>query len=99
MYFVYILQSSINNSFYKGSTSNLQQRVNEHNSGKELSTARYLPWNLVWCCTKETRGEAVFLERKLKNLSIERTITFIQKHSAASSIGGPDVAQVRKSGC
>jgi putative endonuclease len=65
----------------------LQQRVNEHNSGKELSTARYLPWNLVWYCTKETRSEAVILERKLKNLSAESTITFIQKNSATSFIG------------
>jgi putative endonuclease len=98
MYFVYILQSSFNGSFYKGSTSNLEQRITEHNSGKELSTARYLPWDLVWYCTKESRSEAFILERKLKNLSAERTITFIEKYPTIL-IGGPDVARVRKSGC
>jgi len=33
MYFVYILKCS-DNSYYTGSTNNLQRRLNEHNTGK-----------------------------------------------------------------
>ncbi|MBA3665526.1 MAG: GIY-YIG nuclease family protein [Bacteroidetes bacterium] len=66
-YFVYILQSDLNNSYYKGQTNNLEQRLLEHNSGKEKSTSRYKPWKLVWYCKKETRAEALSLEKKLKD--------------------------------
>ncbi|HLC83845.1 MAG TPA: GIY-YIG nuclease family protein, partial [Bacteroidia bacterium] len=44
MYYVYILQSELNDSFYKGCTNDLERRLIEHNSGKEKSTKRYLPW-------------------------------------------------------
>ena len=65
MYYVYILQSELNDSFYKGCTDNLERRLIEHNSGKEKSTKRYLPRKLVWQTTKNSRSEALILERKL----------------------------------
>ena len=97
-YYVYILQSRKNDSFYKGSTDNLIRRFSEHNAGKASSTARYLPWDLVWYTIKSDRSDAVNLEMKLKNLSAERTIDFIKKHFD-QAVGGPDVTPVRQSGC
>jgi putative endonuclease len=47
-FYVYILQSRVNDSFYKGSTNDLMRRFGEHNNGEEISTSRYLPWDLVW---------------------------------------------------
>ncbi|HLC83846.1 MAG TPA: GIY-YIG nuclease family protein [Bacteroidia bacterium] len=89
MYYVYILQSELNDSFYKGCTNDLERRLIEHNSGKEKSTKRYLPWKLVWYTTKNSRSEALVLERKLKNItSKERLLSFIKKHSSSS----PDAA-------
>ena len=85
-FFVYILQSQVNNSFYKGSTDDLVRRITEHNSGKSFSTKRYLPWKLVWFTTKETKSEAVKLEMKLKNLSIQRTIDFIEKYPVSKDV-------------
>jgi putative endonuclease len=73
LYYVYILQSQVNDSFYKGSTNDLLRRVGEHNSGKDEATSRYAPWNIVWITIKSTRAEAFQLERKLKNLSVSRT--------------------------
>jgi len=70
-FFVYILQSQTNHSFYKGSTDDLERRLSEHNAGKNTSTKRYLPWTLVWFNTKPTKAEAVTLEMKLKNLSVQ----------------------------
>jgi putative endonuclease len=80
-YFVYILQSRKNDSFYKGSTDNLARRFLEHNLKKEISTKHYAPWDLVWYTTKENRSEALLLERKLKNLSVKKTVDFIKLKS------------------
>ncbi|MBL7876989.1 MAG: GIY-YIG nuclease family protein [Cyclobacteriaceae bacterium] len=87
-YYVYILQSCSNGSFYKGSTNDLVRRFEEHNLGKNKSTLRYLPWNLVWYTEKPSKAEAVLLERKLKNLSIHRTCDFIMKYPPSSQIPG-----------
>jgi putative endonuclease len=48
MYYVYILQSTITNKFYKGQTDNLERRLKEHNNKEEKSTAPYAPWILLW---------------------------------------------------
>ena len=85
-FFVYILQSQINHSFYKGSTEDLTKRLCEHNEGKSTFTKKYVPWNLVWYTIKNKRAEAVNLEMKLKNLSVERTIDFIKKYPVSSDI-------------
>jgi len=98
-YFVYILQSQKNNSFYKGSTNDLQRRLFEHNNGNETATKLLLPWNLVWYTSKPNKSEAYILEMKLKNLSVERTIAFINKYPVDTTVGGPDVAPLRQSGC
>ncbi|HLP13565.1 MAG TPA: GIY-YIG nuclease family protein [Flavobacteriales bacterium] len=87
MFYVYILESEINGSYYKGHTNDLDDRVRRHNNGEELSTARYAPWKLVWFCKKQTKSEAVVLEAKLKNLSAKRLRAFIQKYPGDS---GPD---------
>jgi putative endonuclease len=89
MFYVYILQSLCNGSYYKGCTDNLERRLEEHNSGKESSTKRYLPWKLIWFTTKPTLSEARMLEKKLKNItSRQRTRSFIEKYHN----GGPDEA-------
>ena len=82
MYYVYILRSLKNGSYYKGSTDDLERRFAEHNSGKEFSTARYVPWELAWYCEKPNRQEAVILEKKLKNITSKKKLEdFIKKHT------------------
>ena len=88
-YIVYILYSKSTDSYYKGQTSDLVDRLNRHNSKREKATKNGAPWNLVWSAQKETRGEALILERKLKNLSREKTIQFINKYKDGAS--SPDV--------
>ena len=80
-YFVYILFSSISNRFYIGQTSNIDDRLKRHNEAREKSTAPHVPWVLIWRTAKSSRSEAIILERKLKNLSPKRLISFIQKYS------------------
>ncbi|MBD0779216.1 GIY-YIG nuclease family protein [Maribacter sp. ANRC-HE7] len=80
-YFTYILYSEAFDTFYKGQTNNVLERLHRHNSGREKTTARYRPWKLVWFTEKKNRADAMALERKLKNLTKERTKEFIAKYS------------------
>ena len=47
MYFVYLLQSSINSKYYIGSTSNVEMRLKEHNAGKTRSIKAFIPYTLI----------------------------------------------------
>ena len=95
-YYVYILQSRKNDSFYKGSTDNLIRTFLEHNAGKDSSSARYSPWHLVCYTKKSNRSEAVVLEMKLKNLSVQKIIDFIKKYPVVEEGSGPDITSVRQ---
>ena len=81
-YYVYILRSLKNGSFYKGSTNDIERRFAEHNEGKEKSTARYVPWVVACRIEKPTRKEAVILEKKIKNITSKIKLKrFIEKNS------------------
>ena len=87
-YAVYIIYSESTDSFYKGQTQDLDNRILRHNNGWEISTRHGIPWKLVWSTVKPDRSSAIRLESKLKNLSRERLIDFIRKNSQA--VAGPD---------
>ncbi|TAM97456.1 MAG: GIY-YIG nuclease family protein [Chitinophagaceae bacterium] len=72
MFFVYILYSPAHHWFYIGQTNDMEDRLHRHNSGYEKATSPYLPWEMKCVIRKNTRGEALILEKKLKNLSSER---------------------------
>lgn len=77
---VYILYSTKLNRFYIGHTTNLENRLIEHNSGESLYTSQGMPWKLVWSTIKENYRQAEDLEFKLKNLSKVRKIKFMNKY-------------------
>jgi putative endonuclease len=56
MFYIYILQSDKDSYFYTGSTNNLRRRIEEHNSGKVLSTKKRLPLRLIYyeACVDES---------------------------------------------
>ncbi len=78
---VYIIYSKKKCSFYKGQTSNITERIKRHNNGYEKATKTGVPWLLIWKMEKESRSEALILEKKLKNLSVKRTLEFILKYN------------------
>ena len=80
VFFVYIIRSECNGSYYVGQTADVVARLARHNSGSESATAPYVPWALIWQTEKPTRSEAVQLERKLKNLSRVRLEAFVRKY-------------------
>jgi putative endonuclease len=91
MYYVYILYSAGIGSYYKGSTENVHRRLARHNAGTEPSTRLGIPWILLWFTSKESRGEAMQLERKLKNLDRARSVAFMLKYS--EGVAGSDALQ------
>ena len=61
-----MLQGKFNNQTYIGSTNNLRKRLQQHNSGKEKSTKRYMPWNLIYYEAYKTEELARAREKRLK---------------------------------
>ena len=66
MYYVYILQSEVDCSFYTGFTENLEKRVVQHNNGESAYTCRKIPWKLVYFEEINSKTEAIKRERFLK---------------------------------
>ena len=48
MYYLYVLRSKKNSSFYIGSTRNLRNRFAEHNSSKSTYSKKFIPWELIY---------------------------------------------------
>jgi len=67
MYIVYILQSSKNERYYIGYTSDILQRLTYHNSGKNKSTKPGIPWSIVFQEQCQTKKEAWIRERQIKS--------------------------------
>jgi len=65
-YYVYIIQSQIDGTFYKGSTENPLNRLEQHNLGHTLSTRLKRPWKLVYIEQLPTKTEMLIREKKLK---------------------------------
>jgi len=67
MHFVYLLYSKSAHTFYVGSTTNLEQRLQSHNDKRNPSTIHGVPWKLVYYEAYGNRLAALDRERKLKN--------------------------------
>ena len=65
-FFVYILQSMKDFSFYIGQTNDLDFRVCKHNEGMSRYTSSKRPWRLVYFEMYNSRSEAIFREKQLK---------------------------------
>jgi putative endonuclease len=66
-YFVYILQSEKDGSYYIGHTSDLERRVERHNQGRSGYTKGKLPWKLVYHEAYDSKGQAMIREREIKD--------------------------------
>jgi len=83
-YFIYLLQSEKTGVWYVGLSSDPKSRLIQHNQGK----SKFTKGNLVWLTKKETNGQALIPEKKLKNLSRERTIQFVNNYNVG--VASPD---------
>jgi putative endonuclease len=68
LYYAYILKL-INNSYYHGSSSDIQQRLQDHERGIVKSTKDLRPVKLVFYAAFATKIKAVAFEKYLKSSS------------------------------
>ena len=66
MYYVYILISLKDGTFYKGYTNDYEKRLDEHNAGLSIFTSTKLPWQLFYVEYHLTKKDAIIREKKLK---------------------------------
>jgi putative endonuclease len=66
-YYVYIIKSQVDQSYYKGSSLNPLVRLEQHNRGETQSTRAGCPWKLVYLEKFSTKREALIREKALKN--------------------------------
>ncbi|PWU12857.1 MAG: hypothetical protein C5B50_20610 [Verrucomicrobia bacterium] len=67
MFYAYILQSIPHPvEFYRGYTSDLRQRLHDHNAGKYIHTAQFRPWKLNFYAAFDTEDLARKFETYLK---------------------------------
>lgn len=67
MFYLYILKSLSNDSYYIGSCKNISNRFNLHNKGLVKSTKRYSPWALVYSEEYKTLSKARKREAQVKS--------------------------------
>ena len=80
-FFIYILKSEVDGSFYIGQTQDLAKRLEKHNKGLNRSTKNKRPWKIIFSKTFSTRSEAYKTEQYLKSLKKrEAIINWIEKH-------------------
>lgn len=89
MYYVYILQSQKDHSYYIGFSASPEDRLRQHNKGKNRYTKGHVPYRLVWNRGFETRKDAKDYEKYVKSLN--NTKRFLEMiGSPAESGTGPD---------
>lgn len=78
MHHVYVIERmAIVGRFYVGLTTDIGRRLNEHNAGQSIHTAKFKPWKIVVDIAFEGREKAASFERCLKSGSGR---AFAEKH-------------------
>jgi putative endonuclease len=68
VYYVYLIESvSAQRERYLGMTTDLKERLREHNAGKSFHTAKFKPWKLTTYVAFTDRAKAEAFERYLKS--------------------------------
>jgi len=78
MFYIYLLQSSKDKTFYIGQTNNIEKRLKRHNNGFVRSTKNKTPWILIGWEECSNRDDARWREYDLKEHSDKRR-KFIDK--------------------
>lgn len=73
MYYVYFL-SLANNTIYKGSCSDLNKRIEQHNKGQVTSTSKYRPLELIGYEAYKLKSDAQRREKFLKTTEGRRLL-------------------------
>ena len=66
-HYVYILQSLKDGAYYIGETTDVEARLNFHNTGRQRSTKNRIPFRLVHVEEYKTRKDALKREKQMKS--------------------------------
>ena len=80
-WYVYILRSQKDHEFYIGSTNDLKRRIKEHQYGKNISTAKRLPLELIYFEGHKSKEDAIRRETYLKTTKGRTMLRQILKES------------------
>ncbi len=75
-YYVYILRSHKDGTYYVGSTGDLHDRLERHNQGRSKYTKAKRPWTLEYSEEYPDRSAALRREREIK---ARKKVDFIEK--------------------
>jgi putative endonuclease len=68
MWFAYLLESEgFEGRRYVGMTSDVKQRLTDHNAGKSAHTSKFVPWRMVTYVAFSDRQKAEAFERYMKS--------------------------------
>jgi putative endonuclease len=101
MYYVYILQSLKKTDWlYKGSTSDLKRRFEEHNAGKNFSTAPYAPLKLIYyegyLLKKDAEAREKYLKTSMRKRVIKKQLKYFLKGKLASKLTSGALSEMIK---
>ena len=65
-FYVYVLESEVDKSWYIGYTSNLSKRLEDHNNGESYYTKRKMPWRIIYYEVSFNKFDAIAREKYLK---------------------------------
>ena len=84
MVFVYVIESLSDQTWYTGIALNTENRLKEHNAGKNRFTKGHLPWKIIYTESHPDWTAARLKEKYLKTSAGKRWLRNILKGSAGS---------------
>ena len=69
---VYVIESLLDETWYTGIAINANNRLKEHNSGKNRFTKGHLPWQIIYIEIQNDWNEARTREKYLKSAAGKR---------------------------
>jgi putative endonuclease len=76
-FYVYIIQSKKDFSFYIGQTNDLDARLSKHNDGFSKYSSSKIPWRLVYFEMYKSRNEALIREKEIKAKKSKKYLLFL----------------------
>ena len=80
-YCVYVLQSQRDLLLYHGFTTNLEQRIRNHNEGKTISTSKRRPLKLIYCELFLSKKDAIRRESYFKTTQGKRMLKLVIRNT------------------
>ena len=67
MYYIYILQSQKDKSYYTGMSEDVEKRLQDHNWLQANYSKTKAPFELIWYCSFKDKKKALDFEKYLKS--------------------------------